>query len=104
MTCSVVVGFAMTTVLCLFCLPEGSTWKGITMSVNITVASLISCRVFRELRLGYYANTTNDVTLSSLFFEDSHQEHMGHELQVRIGHTGRSELEFCDGSDLETHD
>jgi hypothetical protein len=60
----------MSTVTFLLCLPEKSTWKSITVTVNVTAASVMACRVFRELKLGFYADPTTVDGLSGISSKD----------------------------------
>ena len=49
-------------------IPAG--WNGLLLEPNITVASILGCRLFRELKLGLYADPITDRVISKIVFRD----------------------------------
>jgi len=45
-------------------------WHGLLMQANFTIASIMACRIFRELKLGLYAQPMTDGTISKIVFRD----------------------------------
>jgi len=52
----VMISFATWTIVFIYGLPESSPWKGVAMPPNAAIACLMSCRLFRELKLGHLAS------------------------------------------------
>lgn len=52
MSVSMTVGINMATVICLYNNKIALEYKGLMTIPNVSVASIMACRLFRELRLG----------------------------------------------------
>lgn len=49
---SLTVGFGIATVICLYNDEVNFEYKGLMIAPNVTVASIMACRLYRELKLG----------------------------------------------------
>jgi len=64
------IGFSMCTSIFIYSRSLPSEWNGLFISPNITVASVMGCRIFRELKLGLFADVMTDQDLSKIVGRD----------------------------------
>ena len=90
------ISVTMWNIVFIYGLPAKSEWSSaLSIPLNLTVASLMGCRLFRELKLGLLNvdGLPSDGALSSLVFGDlaniSHRT--GHEVELQTRHTGRAD-------------
>jgi hypothetical protein len=85
------VGFSTCTMVFIYSPSVGSEWNGVCIPVNVAVASVMACRLFRELKLGLIGGPMTEGAISRLVFND-----MGHMLQQHSDHA--FELHVLDGT------
>ena len=95
----------------LYLLPVESEWNAaLSIPLNLTVASLMGCRLFRELKLGLLTgDLTRNGSLSSLVFRDLDNIRSVHEIEMQtfpdihagtgrtLRHGGRSDEDIESG-------
>jgi len=75
------ISFSMCTAIFIYSSSVHPEWNSLFMTPNITVASVMACRIFRELKLGLFADPITDGVISNIVFKD-----MGIIPQPQSGH------------------
>jgi hypothetical protein len=71
--CSITIGFTICTVVFIYSPVIPPEWRNLFLEPTVTVASVMACRLFRELKLGVFADTMTEGAFSTLVLTD-----MGH--------------------------
>jgi hypothetical protein len=67
------IGFSICTVVFILDAAIGPNWTPLFVPLNMTVASVMACRLFRQLKLSLAKDTFTDlVKLSDVVFVESH--------------------------------
>jgi hypothetical protein len=64
------IGFNICNVIFIYSPSVPQEWQSLLLMPNITVASIMACRTFRELKLGLFADPMVDGTFSNVVFRD----------------------------------
>jgi hypothetical protein len=86
--CSLTIGFNICTVVFIYSPSVPPGWSTLFLVPNITVASVMSCRLFRELKLGLFVDPMGEEAMSKIVFRDMatiprHQSGHAYELRTR---------------------
>jgi hypothetical protein len=81
-----------------------SEWNGLLLGPTITVASIMACRLVRELKLGQSSDPMTERAISKIVFNEMGE--MGDVPQQRSGHAFelRSDMGTRDAGDRTTRD
>jgi hypothetical protein len=71
--------------------PIPPEWHNLILQPNITIASILACRLFRELKLGLFMDSETEGAISRIVFQD-----LGKISHHQSG--GTSELRTYDGA------
>ena len=93
--CSMTIGFSVCTTVFIYSPSVPSEWNGLLLEPNITVASIMACRLVRELKLGQFSDPMTEGAISQIVFID-----MGNMPRQRSAHA--FELRTDDGADIIT--
>jgi len=89
----VTIGVSMCTAIFIYSSSIPSEWNSLFITPNITVASIMACRIFRELKLGLFADPITDEAISNIVFKDMGaipQPQSGHVFELHtLGDAGR---------------
>jgi hypothetical protein len=83
---SVTIGFSLCTTIFIYSSPLRAEWVGVFIPPNVTVASVMACRLFRELKLGLFPGPPTVGKISEILFRDVGiitQQHSGHAFELR---------------------
>jgi len=58
------IGFSMCTAIFIYSLSVPPEWHSLFITPNITVAGVMACRIFRELKLRLFADPITDGVIS----------------------------------------
>jgi hypothetical protein len=89
------IGFSICTTVFIYSHSIPSEWNGLLLEPNITVASIMACRLVRELKLGHFRDLMTEGAISKIVFND-----MGDIPQQQSGHG--CELGVHDNADTDT--
>jgi hypothetical protein len=64
------IGFSICSIVLIYSPSMTPQWNGLLLEPNITVASVMACRLFRELKLGLFANPITEREVSKIVFRD----------------------------------
>lgn len=69
--CSLTIGFTLCSVIFLcYCPTIPPEWRNLFLQPNITVASVLACRLFRELKLGLFMDSETEGAISGIVFQN----------------------------------
>ena len=57
-------------------------WNGIFLQPNLTIASIMACRLFREIKLGVFNNPINEGIILNIVFRDIGTVFSQHRLEM----------------------
>jgi hypothetical protein len=118
MTCSITIGFGVSTSVLVYMPSVHTDWNGVLVPPTVTTASIMACRLFRELKLGLFVGPVSDGAISQLVFKEmciipSHHHgdafglHNFDDATVHAGIGGKREAltdENCSEGDIELGD
>jgi len=84
----ITIGFSICSSIFIYCPLIPPEWNGLLLEPNITVASVLGCRLFRELKLGLYAEPMTDRAISKIVFRDIPWQPSGHGFELSTLDTG----------------
>jgi hypothetical protein len=82
------IGFSMCTTIFIYSPSVSSQWNGLFIPLNVTIASVMACRLFRELKLGRFVDPMADDVISKIVDKamgNIPQEQSAHPLEPHIG-------------------
>jgi len=66
----ITIGFSICNTIFIYYPSIPPEWNSLLLEPNITVASTLGCRLFRELKLGLYAEPMTERAISKIVFRD----------------------------------
>jgi len=84
---SMTIGFNMCTTIFIYAPSVPSEWSGLFIPLNVTVASVMACRLFRELKLDHFVDPMAEGVISKIVNRDIGsipQQQSGHALELQI--------------------
>jgi hypothetical protein len=70
MTYSITIGFSVSTSALIYAPSVQAEWHGMLIPATVTAASVMACRLFRELKLGLFVGPVSEGAISQLVFRD----------------------------------
>jgi hypothetical protein len=64
------IGFNICTTVSIYHPPTHAQWRAVFVPLNITIASVMACRIFRALKLGFIVGPMTEGAMSNLVFRD----------------------------------
>jgi hypothetical protein len=64
------IGFSICNTIFIYSPSVNPGWHSLLLPPNFTVASVLACRLFRELKLGLFADPLTEPTISNVVFRD----------------------------------
>jgi len=77
------IGFSVCTTVFIYSPSVPSEWNGLLLEPNITVASIMACRLVRELKLGQFADPMTEGAISQIVFNHMPQPRGGRAFELR---------------------